>query len=56
MTREFAWDRCHFEEQVEADAISSPELMGYPDPVTSKLEAHNCWMVRVPSIDTEGLP
>ncbi|KAF7713980.1 Histone deacetylase class 2 [Penicillium ucsense] len=21
-----------------------PELMGYPDPVTSKLEAHNCWM------------
>ncbi|GLI79815.1 histone deacetylase hda1 [Penicillium ochrochloron] len=21
-----------------------PELMGYPDPVTSRLEAHNCWM------------
>ncbi|OKP12270.1 Histone deacetylase clr3 [Penicillium subrubescens] len=27
-----------------------PELMGYPDPVTSRLEAHNCWMVSVPSI------
>lgn len=24
--------------------------MGYPDPVTSRLEAHNCWMVSVPSI------
>lgn len=49
MTREFALDRCHFE-QVEADAISRPELMGYPDPVTSKLEAHNVWMVRIPNI------
>jgi histone deacetylase 6 len=24
--------------------------MGYPDPVTSKLEAHNCWLVSVPNI------
>lgn len=29
--------------------------MGYPDPVTSRLEAHNCWMVRVPSIVAERL-
>lgn len=25
--------------------LSSPELIGYPDPVTNKLEAHNTWIV-----------
>lgn len=24
--------------------------MGYPDPVTSRLEAHNCWLVSVHSL------